>query len=86
VRWFYCNWSGCWQTCRSSSITFFNSFVKKKFPKFPVVAAGGITEESAILSLEIVGAVGVSIGTRFIASTEASVNDAYKRWNYKFWC
>ncbi len=52
--------------------------LRKQFPNFPIVAAGGIAEGSAMLSLEVVGAVGVSIGTRFIASTEASVNDGYK--------
>ena len=52
--------------------------LRKKFPNFPIVAAGGIAEGSAILSLEIIGAVGVSIGTRFIASNEASVNEGYK--------
>lgn len=48
------------------------------FPTTPVVAAGGIANGSGIHSLQILGACGVSIGTRFIASTEASVNDSYK--------
>lgn len=48
------------------------------FPDKPVVAAGGITSGAGILSLQILGAAGVSIGTRFIASKEASVNDEYK--------
>lgn len=52
--------------------------LKKQFPNFPIVAAGGIANGATILSLEIIGAVGVSIGTRFIASSEASVNEGYK--------
>lgn len=49
------------------------------FPATPVIAAGGITNGKALLSLQILGASGVSIGTRFIASTEAGVSDAYKK-------
>jgi nitronate monooxygenase len=49
------------------------------FPDKPIVAAGGITSGKGLLSVQVLGASGVSIGTRFIASTEASVNDAYKQ-------
>ncbi|MCD6065698.1 MAG: 2-nitropropane dioxygenase [Bacteroidetes bacterium] len=52
--------------------------LRKQFPDTPIVAAGGITGGEALLSLQILGAEGVSMGTRFIASTEASVSDAYK--------
>lgn len=48
------------------------------FPNTPVIAAGGIASGEGILSMLAVGAAGVSIGTRFIASTEASVNAEYK--------
>jgi nitronate monooxygenase len=48
------------------------------FPGKAIVAAGGITSGEGLLSLQVLGASGVSIGTRFIASTEATVNDAYK--------
>jgi nitronate monooxygenase len=50
----------------------------KNFPGKPVIAAGGIASGEGILSMFALGASGVSIGTRFIASTEAGVNDAYK--------
>lgn len=50
----------------------------KHFPNIPVVAAGGVTSGDSILSLQILGACGVSVGTRFIASTEAGVNKEYK--------
>ncbi len=49
-----------------------------KFPGKAIVAAGGITSGQGLLSLQVLGANGVSIGTRFIASTEATVNEAYK--------
>lgn len=52
--------------------------LKRHFPGKPVIAAGGITSGEGILSLQVLGAAGASIGTRFIASKEASVNDEYK--------
>ena len=48
------------------------------FPQLPVIAAGGIADGEGILSMLILGAAGVSIGTRFIASTEAPVSQDYK--------
>jgi len=54
------------------------STLQKHFPDKPVIAAGGIANGSGILSMLSLGAAGVSIGTRFIASTESSVNDGYK--------
>lgn len=50
----------------------------KAFPHIPVVAAGGIASGAGILSCLSLGAAGASIGTRFIASTEATVSDEYK--------
>lgn len=50
----------------------------KKFPATPVIAAGGIANGAGILSMLTLGAAGVSIGTRFIASIEASVSNDYK--------
>lgn len=52
--------------------------LKKNFPGKPVIAAGGITNGTALLSMQVLGADAVSIGTRFINSTECKVNDAYK--------
>ncbi len=52
--------------------------LQNKFPTLPVVAAGGIASGAGILSMLTLGAAGVSIGTRFIASAEATVSDAYK--------
>jgi len=52
--------------------------LKKRFPDIPVVTAGGVATGEGIVSMLAVGASGVSVGTRFIASNEAAVNDAYK--------
>ncbi|MEO5571012.1 MAG: nitronate monooxygenase family protein [Bacteroidia bacterium] len=48
------------------------------FPGVPVIAAGGIATGEAIVSMLALGSSGVSIGTRFIASTESAVSDEYK--------
>lgn len=52
--------------------------LKKHFPDKLVIAAGGIATGSGLLSVRVLGADGASIGTRFIASKECMVNDAYK--------
>ena len=44
----------------------------------PVIAAGGIADGWGIASMLTLGAEGVSVGTKFIATKEASVNDGYK--------
>jgi nitronate monooxygenase len=44
----------------------------------PVIAAGGIADGATMASMLTLGASAVSIGTRFIASTEAQINQAYK--------
>jgi nitronate monooxygenase len=53
--------------------------LQNKFPTKAVIAAGGIANGSGILSMLVLGAAGVSVGTRFIASTEAKVKDDYKK-------
>ena len=45
----------------------------------PVIASGGIADGRGIAAALRLGAVGVSLGTRFVASTEAAVGDEYKR-------
>ncbi|MBL8991975.1 MAG: nitronate monooxygenase [Spirochaetia bacterium] len=49
------------------------------FPGTPVIAAGGIANGAGILSALALGAAGVSVGTRFIASAEAQVSGEYKK-------
>jgi nitronate monooxygenase len=46
--------------------------------EIPVIAAGGIASGEAIAAALCLGAAGVSVGTRFIASREAKVEEAYK--------
>ncbi len=53
--------------------------LQHKFPNIPVIAAGGIADGAGIVSMLTIGAAGVSVGTRFIASKEATVSDEYKK-------
>lgn len=46
--------------------------------KIPVIAAGGIANGATMASMLVLGAAAVSVGTRFIASTEAQVDQSYK--------
>lgn len=46
--------------------------------EIPVIAAGGIADGRTMAASLVLGASAVSIGTRFIASTEAGVDNAYK--------
>ena len=45
----------------------------------PVVAAGGIADGRGMAAALALGAHGVSLGTRFLASTEMSIDPAWKR-------
>lgn len=51
----------------------------KKNLKIPVVAAGGIADGTTMAAALALGACAVSVGTRFIASQEAQVDEAYKQ-------
>jgi nitronate monooxygenase len=52
--------------------------LSKQFPDKAVIAAGGLADGEGIVSVLALGAAGVSVGTRFIASKEAPVSDDYK--------
>jgi nitronate monooxygenase len=52
--------------------------LRQEFPAVPLIAAGGIATGAGIVSALSLGADGVSMGTRFIASDEANVNQHYK--------
>jgi enoyl-[acyl-carrier protein] reductase II len=45
----------------------------------PVVAAGSIFDGRGLAAALVLGAVGVNVGTRFLASREATISDGYKR-------
>lgn len=45
----------------------------------PVVAAGGITDGRGLAAVLLFGAAGANIGTRFLASVEASLGDDWKQ-------
>ena len=47
--------------------------------RLPVVASGGIADGAGIAALLALGAEAVQLGTRFIATPEASVHENYKR-------
>ena len=51
----------------------------KKHYSVPIVAAGGIADGAGLLAALALGADGVSVGTRFIASRECPVVDDYKQ-------
>ena len=46
--------------------------------KLPVVASGGIADGAGVAAMLALGAEAVQLGTRFIATPEASVHEAYK--------
>jgi len=46
--------------------------------KIPVIAAGGIATGRQMLAAMVLGAEGVQVGTRFVASTEASSHQGFK--------
>jgi enoyl-[acyl-carrier protein] reductase II len=47
--------------------------------KIPVVASGGVADGAGVAALLALGADAVQLGTRFIATPEASVHENYKR-------
>ena len=53
-------------------------WLKEKL-KIPVIAAGGIARGEQMLAALALGASAVHVGTRFIASLEAGVDEAYKK-------
>jgi enoyl-[acyl-carrier protein] reductase II len=50
-----------------------------KATRLPVVASGGVADGAGIAALLALGAEAVQLGTRFIATPEASVHDNYKQ-------
>ncbi|OFZ29306.1 MAG: 2-nitropropane dioxygenase [Bdellovibrionales bacterium RIFCSPHIGHO2_01_FULL_40_29] len=52
-------------------------WLQKKL-SIPVIAAGGVADGATMASMLTLGAAAVSIGTRFIACKEATIEQAYK--------
>ena len=52
----------------------------------PVISAGGVSDSKDFNKMIAWGAAGVSVGSPFIASEEASVSEAYKEGLCKLWC
>lgn len=52
--------------------------VKEKI-NIPIIAAGGIATGKGMLAAMVLGADGVQIGSRFVASEESSAHDAFKQ-------
>lgn len=48
--------------------------------KIPVIAAGGIATGRQMLAAMVLGAAGVQMGSRFVASEEASSHVSFKQW------
>lgn len=64
---------------REETTTFTLIPMVKKELSIPLIAAGGIASGSGILAAMILGADAVQIGTRFVASEEASSHIKFKR-------
>lgn len=48
--------------------------------KVPVIAGGGIGDARGFIAALALGAEGVLMGTRFVATVESPVHDTFKRW------
>ncbi|MEV4602974.1 nitronate monooxygenase [Amycolatopsis sp. NPDC049253] len=53
--------------------------VARAVPSLPLVASGGVADGAGLAAVLALGAGAAQFGTRFLASTEAAVHDAYKR-------
>lgn len=47
--------------------------------QIPIIAAGGVATGKAMLACMVLGADGVQVGSRFVASQESSAHDAFKQ-------
>lgn len=52
--------------------------VLKSVTNIPVIAAGGIVDKDSYRAMRAMGAAGVQMGTRFVASEEAPISPVYK--------
>ncbi len=64
---------------REETTTFVLIPLIKKYIDLPIIAAGGISSGRAMLAAMALGADGVQIGSRFVASTESSAHQNFKQ-------
>lgn len=64
---------------REETTTFTLIPMVKEHLEIPLIAAGGIATGSGMLAAMVLGADGVQVGSRFVASNEASSHDAFKQ-------
>ncbi len=64
---------------RDETTTFTLIPMVKEQISIPLIAAGGIADGRAMLAAMILGADGVQIGSRFVASQESSAHQAFKQ-------
>ncbi|MFB9056998.1 NAD(P)H-dependent flavin oxidoreductase [Mariniflexile ostreae] len=64
---------------RDETTTFTLIPMVKEYIKIPLIAAGGIATGRGMLAAMILGADGVQIGSRFVASEESSAHQAFKQ-------
>jgi len=58
--------------------------VSRAVDPVPVVAAGGVADGAGLAAALALGAVGVLLGTRFLATPESTLHDAFKRYLVDF--
>lgn len=64
---------------RDETTTFTLIPMVKEKTKIPLIAAGGIASGNAMLAAMVLGADAVQVGSRFVASNEASSHEAFKK-------
>lgn len=62
-----------------STLTLVTAVLAALGPSMPVVAAGGIVDGRGLAAMLALGADGVLLGTRFVATTESQASAAWKR-------
>ncbi|MGZ0014985.1 NAD(P)H-dependent flavin oxidoreductase [Yeosuana sp. AK3] len=64
---------------RDETTTFTLIPMVKEHIQIPLIAAGGIATGNAMLAAMVLGADGVQVGSRFVASIESSAHDSFKK-------
>ena len=64
---------------RDETTTFTLIPMVKEYIKIPLIAAGGIATGRGMLAAMVLGADGVQVGSRFVASVESSAHENFKK-------